>query len=107
MNNFGKFSYLHFKKLDKNISKPKETVEEFIARGGQINKINNATEMPKRLQEDKQLGVNIPTSKLNEKQVLEIRKATGTNEEIGKRFGVNGSTVSKIKNRVSWTHIKE
>lgn len=43
-------------------------------------------------------------AKLTEQQAIEIYRATGTQGEIAKRFGVTQTKVSKIKRGVSWYH---
>lgn len=54
-------------------------------------------------------GNKIGVSKLNESQVLEIRKlyATGdyTQRELGKRYSVDYGGISKIIRKKIWTHI--
>lgn len=42
---------------------------------------------------------------LTEKQVLRIRKMSGTCEEIGRKFGVTKSAISRIRRRITWKHI--
>ena len=44
-------------------------------------------------------------SKLNEQDVLEIRKSLLSIEELAKKYGVTKHTVFNIKNRFSWKHI--
>ena len=44
-------------------------------------------------------------SKLTVKQVMAIRKATGFQYEVAKRFGVSQTTVSFIKNKKRWRHL--
>jgi len=49
-----------------------------------------------------------PTSKLTEKQVVEIKKAMATvgNRELGKKYGVHPATIGSIKYGHSWKHVK-
>ena len=52
------------------------------------------------------LGEDRTQSKLTEKQVLQIRAITGmTQKAIADQFGVDISTISLIRNRVTWKHI--
>ena len=44
-------------------------------------------------------------SKLTEDLVREIRQAPGTIREIGQKFGIDNSNVSRIKRGVAWTHV--
>src|SRR5208282_1625127 len=44
-------------------------------------------------------GENIPIHKLTEKQVLQIRK------EIGNKYGIDHSTVNRIKSKKIWKHL--
>lgn len=50
-------------------------------------------------------GENNFHSKLTAADVRVIRAASGTMREIGKRFGVTGSLVTKIKRRSIWGHL--
>lgn len=50
-------------------------------------------------------GSNHPLSKLNEKQVLEIRNSVLTYYKLGEIYGVSFSTIGNIKNRATWKHI--
>ncbi len=45
-------------------------------------------------------------NKITPMEVMKIRHAHGTQEEIGKRFGINQSMVSKIKRRQCWTNVR-
>jgi len=55
-------------------------------------------------------GENNPHSTLKNQDVIQIRKLCDegnlTQKEIGEKFGVSRMTISRIKNRKSWTHIK-
>ncbi len=55
-------------------------------------------------------GVKITNSKLTPTFVRKLRSlhpsGLYTNAQLGKRFGVDGSTVSKVVNRKSWRHVK-
>lgn len=44
-------------------------------------------------------------TKLTEIQVLQIREATGTQQEIAESFGISRSLVSLIKRKKIWSHI--
>lgn len=50
-------------------------------------------------------GNKVHTSKLTPEQVLEIRKASGSFAEIGRRFGVSPPTISGIIKGKYWKHI--
>lgn len=53
-------------------------------------------------------GVDVNTSKLNEKQVLDIRarKKLGQRSlDLAKEYGVNKSTINKIATGSSWKHL--
>ena len=107
MNNFGKFTYMDFKKIDKKkLSKDTESIEDFINRGGNINRIDNRIEMPKRIQQDRYCGSNVGTSKLTEEQILEIRRSELPAKELSKIYNVHVSTISKVKTRSAWGHIR-
>ena len=56
----------------------------------------------KRAHGTHQSGEKHPRSKLTTEQVAEIRGAQGSCSEVGKRFGINKSQVSRIKNGVRW-----
>jgi len=54
-------------------------------------------------------GSQAPNAKLTEQQVREMRQARAKGElpcEIGKRFGVSGSQVSKITLGKAWCHVQ-
>jgi predicted XRE-type DNA-binding protein len=48
-------------------------------------------------------------SKLNENQILKIRRLYATNlfsqQELGNKFGVNQAQISNIVNKKSWSHV--
>ncbi len=50
-------------------------------------------------------GRVVNTCKLTEDQVLEIRATDDTYEALGRKYGVYGTTIAKIKERRSWKHI--
>jgi len=55
-------------------------------------------------------GENCPASVLTEQDIIKIKKLLNegvlTQKEIAKMFGVHESTISAIKNKKSWKHIK-
>ncbi len=56
-------------------------------------------------QTNKITGSNNKTSKLTEKQVVEILSDKRTQKEIAEEYEVSEATISKIKRGISWTHI--
>ena len=50
-------------------------------------------------------GERVAASKLTEEQVLEIRKSGLLQKELGDIYGVDPSTISRIKSREYWSHI--
>lgn len=44
-------------------------------------------------------------SLVTESQVREIRAATGTQAEIGARYGIHKDTVGNIRSRKTWKHV--
>jgi NUMOD4 motif/HNH endonuclease len=50
-------------------------------------------------------GAIVPMSRLTEKDVLEIRASSLSNNKAAVEFGVSEKTVRLIRNRVTWTHI--
>jgi hypothetical protein len=50
-------------------------------------------------------GERNPFAKLSPRTVVLIRRATGENAEIGRRYGVTGPTVSEIKTGKIWRHV--
>ena len=50
-------------------------------------------------------GEKVKSSKLTEAKVLEIRSATGTQNEIAELFGISRATVGNIKARKRWSHV--
>jgi hypothetical protein len=52
-------------------------------------------------------GEDLPQSKLTEDDIHEIRRRSKleVQKDIAAEFGVNGSCISKIVNRVHWKHI--
>lgn len=51
-------------------------------------------------------GVRNHSAKLDDNLVKEVYHSVGTYKELGKKYGVQPSTISKIKNRQSWTHVE-
>lgn len=51
------------------------------------------------------VGEKHPYSKLEEKDVLFIRESTLSQSQLAEQFGVIQAHISRIKRRVSWTHI--
>ncbi|WP_238586644.1 HNH endonuclease [Sphingopyxis sp. C-1] len=56
----------------------------------------------KRLHGTHQAGSRHPRAKLSDQDVAAIREAPGSCAEIGKRFGINKSHVSRIKSGARW-----
>jgi hypothetical protein len=52
-------------------------------------------------------GVRHPGCKLKTEQVLEIRKAEGSQRKIAARFGVSQTLVMFIKSRKLWKHLED
>ena len=52
-----------------------------------------------------QHGERVHTAKLTEEQVLVIRNEEGSCEALGRKYGVYGTTIKKIKDRLSWKHL--
>ena len=54
-------------------------------------------------------GSKCGASKLDEKQVLEIKKllSTKNNKELSGMFGVGDTTISMIRTGKNWSHLKE
>ena len=50
-------------------------------------------------------GIEHNLVKLTEEQVLEIRESNLTQRKLAKKYNINQSTISMIKNRKIWTHI--
>jgi hypothetical protein len=62
----------------------------------------------KRLHGTHPAGENHAQSKLTEKDVLEIRGLAGAGtaqRSLCRRFGVSPMTISRVVNRVLWTHV--
>jgi len=68
---------------------------------------DNMTDMIKKGRARYLAGESHPrgTAKLTEKQVLEIRVATGSQKQIAARYGIGCSNVSQIKSRQRWGHL--
>lgn len=52
-----------------------------------------------------QLGENNASAKLTTEDVRAIRACGGSREAVADVFGVNGSTISKIRRRERWVHV--
>lgn len=52
------------------------------------------------------IGSQRPAAKLTEDQVRVIQHSTGTCSEVASRFGISRSTVSLIRRREIWRHVK-
>jgi len=63
---------------------------------------DNMDDMMKKGRSADQRGERNANAKLTRKQVVEIRKARGSQEAIARRFGITQSMVSKIKLRQNW-----
>jgi len=69
----------------------------------------HTSEETKKKQSEKMKGENNPKSILTEKDVVEIRKLSNegilTQKEIGEKFGVDNTTISRIKTGKRWSHV--
>lgn len=68
---------------------------------------DNARDRETRNRRRKIRGEEIGNSKLAEADVIAIRAAIGTCDELGERFGVSRSLISLIKLRKIWAHVEE
>lgn len=50
-------------------------------------------------------GQKHPLAKLSNEDIKTIRSATGTQSEIGKKFGISQHTVSRIRSGKRWGHL--
>ena len=50
-------------------------------------------------------GSNNPDARLTEQQVLEIRASNESQRSLGRKYGVDKSTIGRVKRRDNWTHI--
>lgn len=60
----------------------------------------------RRRHENRIKGERHPGSKLSEEVVRCIRLSGDSNAALGRRFGVNASTVSRVRHRVFWDHVQ-
>lgn len=66
---------------------------------------DNAADAARNHRIPQRRGELAPVRKLCNADVLAIRAASGTNREVGLRFGVHASTVSLIRSRKRWGHL--
>lgn len=67
----------------------------------------HADNMADKISKGRQMrGRGHPHAKLSDETVRAIRTATGTNREIGARYGIDPSTVCRIKAGLRWAHVK-
>jgi hypothetical protein len=50
-------------------------------------------------------GRHVPYRKLTEQQVLEIRRAAGSNQLVAQQYEITESNVRAIRHRRTWTHL--
>ena len=51
------------------------------------------------------VGENVGSAKLSERDVLLIRSSSISTRKLGAMFGISSSSVSNIKNKISWRHL--
>lgn len=51
------------------------------------------------------IGVDAPLAKLNEDDIRAIRASKRNNYILGEIFGVNNTTISRIKRGITWKHV--
>lgn len=52
-------------------------------------------------------GEHSPTSRLTQKDVIDIRQSNKSSRELARIYGVNKSSVQAIKNRETWKHVPQ
>ncbi len=50
-------------------------------------------------------GIKHPLAKLNEQNVLEIRKSVGTHQSIADKYNVSRRLIGMVKQKTIWTHL--
>lgn len=65
----------------------------------------NTQDWKERGQKHDQWGEKNSSAKFTTEIIHQIRSASGLQKEIGKKFGVSKSQVSRIKRRETWRHI--
>lgn len=59
-----------------------------------------------RMSRDRQVrGANLPQAKLTEDLVVKIRMDARSQQKIAEAYGVNQTTIGRIKSRRIWTHV--
>lgn len=66
---------------------------------------DNAADRKRKGRNGNQQGENQANAKLTDADVREIRQLPGTSREVAERFGVEASTVRRVRRGISWTHI--
>lgn len=67
--------------------------------------LDNAQDRDNKKRRTPLKGEQIGTAIISAEQVKQIREATGTQKEIGARFGIDQTTVSLICSRKLWKHV--
>lgn len=52
------------------------------------------------------VSINNTNKKLNDNKVRAIRRSKKSNKYLAKKYGVTRESISKIKRRISWKHVK-
>jgi len=68
-------------------------------------KLDNAVDRDTKGRLGDRRGQSNGRAKLTDEQAREIRDATGSQREIGLRYGVNQQMVSRIKAGEAWSHV--
>ena len=50
-------------------------------------------------------GADVPSAKLDDDKVREIRKSTESMEILADRFGVSAGTIFQVRNHKTWKHV--
>lgn len=68
---------------------------------------DNSQDREKKGRGIRRIGSRSPKARVDEYKVLEIRRSDLKQIEIAKRFGITQTTVSRIRRRENWGHVRD